>query len=72
MFSFFLQLKNSDLDTEILPMNFDIVTDSNNNINISLWFKGKDNLFSRCIGSKRFKDLVKLHCEIEKNKKKRL
>ena len=36
MFSFFLQLKNSDTDTKILPMNFDIITDSNNNINISL------------------------------------
>ena len=25
MFSFFLQLKNSDTDTKILPMNFDIL-----------------------------------------------
>merc|ERR1712060_446681 len=45
MFSFFLQLKNSDTDTKILPMNFDIITDSNNNINISLWFRGRAFIF---------------------------
>ena len=70
MFSFFLQLKNSDTDTKILPMNFNIITDSNNNINISLWFRGKGHLFSRCINSKRFNDLVTLHCTIKKKQKK--
>merc|ERR1712146_223120 len=47
MFSLFLQLKNSNSDIEILPMTFNIITDSNNNINISLWFRGKDHSFSR-------------------------
>ena len=69
MLSFFLQLKSSDIDIEILPMNFDIVTDSNHNINISVWFRGKGPLFSRCINSKRFNDLVALHCKIEKKQK---
>lgn len=69
MFSFFLQLKNSDTDTKILPMNFDIIMDSNNNINISLWFRGKGNLLSRCINSKRFNNIVTLHCTIEKKQK---
>jgi hypothetical protein len=69
MFAFFLQLKNSEMDIEILPMNFDIITDSNNNINISLWFKSKAQLFSRCINSKKFNDLLKLHCRIEKKQK---
>ena len=69
MFSFFLQLKSSDIDTRILSMNFNIITDSNNNINISLWFKGKGHLFSRCINSKRFNGLVTLHCKIEKKQK---
>ena len=69
MFSFFLQLKGSDIDTKILPMNFDIITDSNNNINISLWFRGKGHLFPRCVNSKRFNDLVTLHCKIEKKQK---
>lgn len=36
MFSFFLQLKSSDMDTNILPTNFDVIIDSENNINISL------------------------------------
>lgn len=70
MFSFFLELKNSAItDIEILPTKFDIITDSNNNINISLWFKGRGNLFGRCINSKRFNKLVKLHCEIKKKKR---
>ena len=69
MFAYFLQLKSSNLDTEILPQNFTIATDINDNINISLWFKGTGNKFSRCINSKRFKDLVTLHCEIEKKQK---
>lgn len=50
-------------------MNFEIITDSNNNINISLWFRSKGHLFSRCIQSKRFNDLVTLHCGIEKKQK---
>jgi len=70
MFSYFLQLKSSNLDTEILPQSFAIATDINDNINISLWFKGTGNQFSRCINSKRFKDLVTFHCEIYKKQKK--
>ena len=69
MSSYFLKLKSSILDTEILPTNFDIATDPNGNINISLWFKGTGNKFSRCINSKKFKDLVTFHCEIEKKQK---
>ena len=69
MFSFFLQLENSYADTKILPMNFDIITDSSNNINISLWFRGQGHLFSRFINSKKFNNLVTLHCTIKKKKK---
>ena len=67
--SFFLKLKSSDIPTKVLPMKFDIITDSNANINISLWFRGKGHLLSRCVKSSRFKGLVALHCKIEKKPK---
>jgi len=45
MLSFFLQIKNFEQQTEVLPTSFDIITDSDNNINISLWFRGEGHLF---------------------------
>ena len=40
MFAYYLQVKSSE-STLILPGTFDILTNDNNDINVSIWFQGK-------------------------------
>lgn len=64
--AYYLQVKSSESEIT-LPETFDILTDDNNNINVSVWFQGNSRALERCLISKRFQKLLDQYCE--KNQK---
>jgi hypothetical protein len=60
--AYYLQVKSSESEIT-LPETFDILTDNNNNINVSVWFQGNSRALERCISSTRFKKLLDQYCK---------
>lgn len=63
MLAYYLQVKSSESEITSLPETFDILTDDNNNINVSVWFQGNSRVLERCISSTRLKKLLDQYCK---------
>jgi len=63
IFDYYSQIKSSE-SAITLPETFDIVTDVNDNINVSIWFQGNTKALDRCMNLKRFQSLLDQHAEI--------
>lgn len=72
MSSFFLALKLKNTTIPFLSVKYQIITDTHNNINVSLLFRKKKKLLNRLLGSMKFKELISFHSNRTQDDKKRI